>query len=55
MALWVGREHGAEGERFITERVLHFDAIGDKGGKQLWMDLARKFVELRSSVSAAPN
>ena len=55
MALWVDREHGADGERFITERVLHFDAIGDKGGKQLWMDVARKFVELRSTVSAVPN
>ena len=55
MALWVDREHGADGERFIIERVLNFDAIGDKGGKQLWMDVARKFVELRSTISAAPN
>ena len=37
MALWVDREHGEDGERFITERVLHFDAIGDEGGKLLWM------------------
>ena len=55
MALWVDREHGEDGEHFITERVLHFEEIGDKGGKQLWMDVARKFVELRSSVAAAPN
>ena len=53
--LWVDREHGEDGERFITERVLHFEQIGDKGGKQLWMDVARKFVELRSIVSAVPN
>ena len=55
MALWIDREHGEEGERFITERVRHFDAIKDEGGKQLWMDVARKFVELQSSISAAPN
>ena len=55
MALWVDREHGKEGEHFITERVPHFEKIGDKGGKQLWMDVARKFVKLRNSVSAPPN
>lgn len=55
MALWVDREHGEEGERFIAERVLHFDAEGDEGGKKLWMDVARRFVELKSSTSAAPS
>ena len=55
MALWVDREHGEDGERFITERVLHFDASGDDGGKQLWMDVARRLVKLRTSASAAPN
>lgn len=55
MALWVEREHGEEGERFIAERVLHFDAKGDDGGKQLWMDVARHFVELKTSSRAVPN
>ena len=55
MALWVEREHGKDGERFNTERVLHFNAIGDEGGKQLWMDVARRFVELQDSISVAPN
>ena len=55
MALWVDREHGESGERFITERILHFDAIGDEGGKRLWMDVARRFVELQGNISAAPN
>lgn len=31
------------------------DAVGDEGGKQLWMDVARKFVGLQGSNSAAPN
>jgi|TARA_Y100000780_G_C13539319_1_gene360859 hypothetical protein len=55
MALWVDREHGDEGERFIAERVLHFDAEGDEGGKQLWMDVARRYVELRTTTGALPN
>lgn len=55
MALWVDREHGDEGERFIAERVLHFDAEGDPGGKQLWMDVARKFVELNANANGRTN
>jgi hypothetical protein len=55
MALWVDREHSEEGERFIAERVQHFDAEGGDGGKQLWMDVARRFVELKTTMSAASN
>ena len=55
MALWVDGEHGEQGEQFIAERVLHFDAEGDDGGKQLWMDVARRFVELKTSSRASPN
>ena len=55
MGLWVDREHGEEGERFIAERVQHFDAKGEDGGKQLWMDVTRRFVELRASLSSTPN
>ena len=55
MALWVDREHGEEGDQFIAERVLYFDSEGDDGGKQLWMDVARRFVELKTSIRAAPN
>ena len=55
MALWVDREHGEDGERFIAERVLHFNVEGDDGGKQLWMDVARRFVEIRTAIGARPN
>ena len=55
MALWVDREHGEDGDRFITDRVLHFDAIGDEAGEQLWMDVALRFVKLQGCVAAAPN
>lgn len=55
MAIWVDREHGDEGERYIAERVLYFDAQGDDGGKQLWMDVARRYVTLQTSMDSAPN
>lgn len=55
MALWVDREHGEDGERFIAERVSHFEAEGDNGGKQLWMEVARRFVDLKAATRAAPN
>jgi len=55
MALWVDREHGDEGERFIAERVLHFEAKGNAAGKGLWMEVARRYVELRKSIEDAPN
>ena len=55
MAMWVDREHGEDGERFIAERVLYFDAEGDEGGKQLWMDVGRRFGELSPHIDTASN
>ncbi|NJS15685.1 MAG: hypothetical protein HC788_15200 [Sphingopyxis sp.] len=55
MALWIDREEGDEGDRFIAERVLHFDAEGNEGGKQLWMDVARRFAGLRQDLPGCPN
>lgn len=55
LALWVEREFGDEGERFIAERVLHFELEAGEGGKHLWLDVARRFVQLRSERAAARN
>lgn len=55
LALWVEREFGDEGERFIAERVLHFALEAEEGGKHLWLDVARRFVQLRSERTAARN
>ena len=55
IALRLDREQGERGERFIAERVFHFDTEADDGCKQLWMDVARRFVELRASNSSTPN
>ena len=55
MALWVDREHGEDAERFIAARVLHFQEKGEQGGKDLWMQVARRYVELREALTAEPN
>lgn len=55
MALWVDREHGEDAERFIAEKVLHFEETGDTGGKDLWMQVARRYVELRDALATEPN
>ncbi len=55
IALWVDREHGEDAERFIAERVLHFECQGDDGGQELWMNVARRYVELRDAIMTEPN
>ena len=47
MALWVDREHGEDAQEFIAGKVLHFEHLGDEGGLKLWMQVARRYVQLR--------
>jgi len=46
LALWVDREHGSEAEEFIAGKVLHFVEQDDEGGKKLWEQVARRYVQL---------
>lgn len=55
MALWVDREHGEEAEDFIAGKVLHFVERGDDGGRKLWEEVARRYVQLREAHTAEPN
>ncbi len=55
MALWVDREHGEEAEQFIAGKVLHFVEQGDDGGRKLWEEVARRYVQLREAHTAEPN
>ncbi len=55
MALWVDREHGEEAEQFIAGKVLHFEEQGDHGGRELWLQVARRYVDLRDALTAEPN
>jgi hypothetical protein len=49
MAFWVAREQGEEAQRFIAERVLRFESEVDEGSKHLWLDVVRRFIQLRSA------
>lgn len=55
MALWVDREHGEDAEEFIAGKVLYFVEQGDEGGRKLWEEVARRYVQLREAQSAAVN
>jgi hypothetical protein len=55
MALWVDREHGEDAEEFIAGKVLHFVERGDDGGRKLWEEVARRYVQLREAHTAEPN
>lgn len=55
MALWVDREHGEEAEEFLAGKVLHFEETGYAGGKELWMEVARRYVEPWDALTAEPN
>ena len=55
MTLWVEREHGDDGDRFIAERVLHFEETGEAGGQELWLRVARRYVELVDDQATEPH
>ena len=55
LALWIEREFGEDGESFIAERVLHFELKAEEGGKHLWLNVARRFVQLRSERATQRN
>lgn len=55
MALWVDREHGEDAEEFIAGKVLHFEHLGDERGQRLWVQVARRYVQLKDVVNAEPS
>jgi len=55
MALWVDREHGEDAEDFIAGKVLYFVEQRGEGGRKLWEEVARRYVQLREAKSAAVN
>lgn len=47
LALWVEKHHGPDGSRFIAEKVGRFALDGERGGVELWREVARRFDGLR--------
>lgn len=48
LALWVEKHHGADGPRFIAEKVGRFALAGESGGVELWRAVADRFDRLNS-------
>ncbi len=48
LALWVEREHGEDGEWFIAQRLLHFEAEDNEDAVQLWTKVAERYVQLKA-------
>lgn len=55
MTVWVDREHGEDAEEFIAGKVLHFVEQGDEGGRKLWEEVARRYVQLSDVQITALN
>jgi hypothetical protein len=52
MALWGDREHGEDAEEVIARKVLHFEQLGDDGRQKLWIQVARRYAQLKDVVNA---
>lgn len=46
LALHVERKHGADGSRYIAERIGKFAMEGDQGGVDLWKEVERSYAML---------
>lgn len=46
MALWVEKHHGDVGDEFISSKIDHLRAVGEKDGAKLWQDVALRYQQL---------
>ena len=46
MAVWVEKTHGRRGPEFIAEQMGRFALAGEKGGMELWKDVAQRYEQL---------
>lgn len=55
LALWVEKHHGADGPRFIAEKVGRFALDGDAGGVEMWKGVAERYDALRAGADQPAN
>lgn len=55
LALWVEKHHGADGPRFIAEKVGKFALEGEQGGVDLWRGVAERYGSLRACADQPAN
>lgn len=46
IALWVEKNHGESGPKFIAEQIGRLASEGDNEGISLWREVARRYEEL---------
>ena len=49
IALWVEKNHGEGGSKFITEQIGRLATAGDEDGISLWREVARHYEQLIST------
>ena len=47
MALWVEKQHGADGQRYINRQIALLEKSGEERGIDLWKAVKTCFEELR--------
>ena len=52
LALWVEKHHGANGPRFIAEKVGKLALEGEQGGVDLWREVARRYDSLQMAETS---
>lgn len=47
MALWVEKQHGANGRQYIEQQLALLEKAGETRGVDLWRAVAVRFAQLR--------
>ena len=51
IALWVEKNHGERGSKFIAEQIGRLSTGGDDEGISLWREVARRYEQLIATAS----
>ena len=54
IALWVEKQHGTDGPRFIAEQVGRLVLAGEDDGVSMWRGVAERFQALEEPKNASP-
>ena len=54
VALWVEKQHGPDGGRFIAEQVGRLAIAGEAEGVSMWRAAAERFQALKEHENANP-
>lgn len=52
VALWVEKQHGANGPRFIAQQIGRLAIAGEDDGVAMWRGIAERFEALKAPEAA---